>query len=164
MKTSIRRIVRTLSVTSFLSLAGTAFATSTDNSPGALCVGTTGGSLTNTSDGEAQNLNGATVTAICPVERPISPTAATVISGRAFVVDQSTTGDVCCRMVSKNPSGGAKIVSAFVCTSGSSSSMQILDTPQITDTTTFSHFYIECSVPAAASAPSKILTYRSIIP
>lgn len=141
-------------------LAGAVLAATTTNSPGSACVATAG-SVNVRGDGEAENVTGSTITVVCPADRPIGGSPATKVSGTVFVIDQNPAGEVCCKVMSKNPSG-AVVQSASVCSTGSSSSYQNLALPEITDTFTFSHFFIQCTIPpASAGLTSRISTYRT---
>jgi hypothetical protein len=131
------------------------------NSAGAKCVPENVASVNVTSEGEVQNLEPGIVTVVCPAERSISPTD-TTFSGTVFAIDLNQSQNVCCRAVSRNTSGN-KVTSPFACTSGFGSSFQGLTTASITDTLTFSQFYLECQIPAAtADGDSGILGYRAI--
>lgn len=143
--------------------AGVALAASTNNAPGSACTATSGASLSVRDDGEAENLSAGLVTAICPAERPIGTGETTTsLSGKVFVVDQSTTSNVCCRAVSKNPNG-VKVTGAWSCSTGSSSGYQSLDLAAISDSYTYSSFYLECQVPAVSSGnASRIQMYRTV--
>ena len=99
----------------------------TTNATAAYCVAASG-TLTVRGDGEIENATAASATAVCPIERPISPTT-TKISGRVFVLDRHPTLSLCCRVMSKNPSSGT-VPSPQVCaTNGNTTSFQILDLP-----------------------------------
>ena len=130
----------------------------TTNANGAYCVAASG-ALTVRSDGEIENATAASATAVCPVERPISPSA-TKISGRVFVLDRHPTQNLCCRVMSKNPSG-AIVSSPQVCaTNDNTTSFQILDLQEITDLTTFSQFFIQCTLPPTPSPLGALLHSR----
>ena len=144
-----------------LSISGIVWASTTTNSPGGNCVAASSGSLNVRSDGEAENTTNTTVIAVCPAERPVGANLTTKASGQVFVVDQSVTGDVCCRIESKNP-GGAIVTGPLVCSSGTSASYQALTLPEITDAFTYSHFFVWCSVPAINGVlASRIQMYRT---
>ncbi len=118
-----------------------------ENNPGASCVGSGTGELTVTNEGEAQNQTNWTVTAVCPAERPIGAgELQTELSGKVFVVDQHPWSNVCCRAISKNPSGATQYGS-WECSSGDSSGYQVLDVDPVTDNYTWSHFMLQCMVP-----------------
>jgi hypothetical protein len=158
----MHRPLKGLVTLSAILAAGATLADSTTNAPGSACVATGSASLTVRDDGEAENRSAFLVTALCPAERPIGAgTLTTALSGRVFVVDQSSTSDVCCRAVSKNPAG-AKVTGTWSCSSGSSSGYQILDLAALSDTYSFSAFFLECQVPAASSGLySRIQMYRA---
>ncbi|HEX5750611.1 MAG TPA: hypothetical protein VFZ09_30570 [Archangium sp.] len=162
MYSQLHRPLKRLLLLTGLLAAGASLGDSTTNAPGSACVATGSANLTVRDDGEAENRTAAVVTAICPAERPVVTGTTTLLSGRVFVVDQSTTGSVCCRVASKNP-GGTKITGAWQCSTGSSSSYQILDLAQLTDTYTFSSFYIECQLPALSGGlASRLQMYRAV--
>jgi hypothetical protein len=160
MTTMKRHGATTLAGLSILCLAGAVWAATSTNVPGAACVAIEGASLTVNSDGEAVNLGGQLVTAVCPAERPIGSGGTSKASGTVFVIDRSPAENVCCWMVSQNP-GGSRIESNHVCSASSSNVFQTLALPQVTDGRTFSHFVVECDVPGVSGgAASRILTYR----
>ena len=88
-----------ISVSSFILLAaaGGVLASTTTNTPGASCVAASG-ALINSVDGASANLGAV---------------AATV-----WVVDESASGNVCCTINSKNPSGALVTNTAPVCSTG----------------------------------------------
>jgi hypothetical protein len=141
-----------------MAFAGVAYATTLTSTSGARCAGINGGSLSGRTDGETENTSAAAVTAICPLERD---TSASTVSGDVFVLDQSAASNVCCHLVSKNP-GSTRIDGSQVCSTGNSASTQQLTLPSITDATTFSHFFVQCTVPAInGTAASRIQVYRT---
>ena len=141
-----------------MAFAGIAYATTQTSSAGARCAGINGGSLSILLNGEAENPSAATVTAICPLERN---TSASTVSGNVSVLDLSNDGNICCRLVSKNP-GSTRIDGSQVCSAGSTWTSQQLTLPSITDATTFSHFFVQCTVPATnGSLASRIQMYRT---
>jgi hypothetical protein len=120
----------------------------TVNRPGARCRPATGAAPAYSSDG---GVYGGAYGAVmnCPIDRPIAPTVSTFVSApNVWVVDQNPTSDVCCHLLSKNPSG-VEVVGNDVCSSGASSSVQTLTLPSVLDETTYSHFDLVCTVPAA---------------
>lgn len=140
---------------------GAVIASTTTNTPGATCVASSG-TLVNSIDGQSANLTASSATAVCPIDRQIAPTVSTKVAATVWVVDESSTANVCCTLHSRNPSG-AIVNSAQVCSTGQSSASQSLALAQITDGTTFSHYYITCTVPGLSGGlVSKVLTYRSI--
>lgn len=158
-RTSLRAA---LASAALLSLAGVVYAATSINQPGATCVATGSGALRVRSDGEAENATTSTVTAVCPAERPAGADLTTKVSATAFVVDQSSAGNVCCKVVSKN-AGGAVVQSATVCSAGASSGYQGLSLPEITDPYSFSHFYVQCDVPAVSGGlTSRIQMVRTV--
>jgi hypothetical protein len=156
-----KRLSVSLFALSTVGAAAVAFASTSANTPGASCVASTG-SLFNAVTGEAANLTASTVTAVCPIDRVIAPTVSTKVSAVVWVRDQNPSLDVCCTLNSKNPSGNL-VSSPQVCSSGSSSSYQQLTLPQISDGYTYSHYYVQCSIPGTSGgAFSELLTYRSV--
>jgi hypothetical protein len=146
---------------SIIGSAGIVVASTTTNTPGATCVASSG-TLINSVDGQAANLTTSSATAVCPIDRQIAPTESTKVAATVWVVDESSASNVCCTLRSKNPAGG-EVAGTQVCSSGASSAYQTLSLAQITDTTTFSHYFITCSVPGTSGGlVSKVLTYRSI--
>jgi len=153
-----------ISVSSFILLAaaGGVLASTTTNTPGATCVAASG-SLINSVDGASANLGASAATAVCPADRQIAPTTSTKVAATVWVVDESSTANVCCTINSKNPSGALVTNTAPVCSTGASSAAQQLSLPQITDGFTFSHYYVQCTIPAVSGGlVSKVLTYRTI--
>lgn len=119
---------------------------STVNRPGARCTGVLGGELTYTSTGMAQP-GASDQEMLCPIDRPIAPTVASLAAGNVWVLDPSTTENVCCNLVASNPISGVAYGDS-VCTSGSSSSYTTLELPLLRSSGTFSHFAVQCSVPS----------------
>jgi len=85
--------------------AGTLLADITHNTPGAVCVATSG-SLVNSVDGQSANLTTSTASAVCPIDRDIAPTLSTKVAATVWVLDENPSTDVCCTLHSKNPGGG----------------------------------------------------------
>ena len=127
---------------------------STVNRPGARCQPVLGGTLTYTSAGMAQ-AGASAVDMLCPIDRPIAPTNASLAAGDVWVHDPSTTDDVCCNLVASNPGGVA--YGDTVCTSGSSSSYTTLELPLLRTNASFAHFAVLCSVPAGDT----VIGYRA---
>lgn len=126
----------------------------TVNRPGARCQPVLGGDLTYTSTGMAKA--SSSVDMLCPIDRPIAPTVASLAAGDVWVLDPSTTGNVCCQLVASNPISGVAYGDT-VCTSGTSSSYTTLELPLLRSSGTFSHFAALCSVPAGDT----VVGYRS---
>jgi hypothetical protein len=134
----------------------------TTNIPASTCVATGSGVLAVRSDGQVENQSASAVTAVCPVDRKqINGNFTTVFSGRVWVADQHSTANVCCKVISRNPSSGASVEGTQVCSSNEGSGAQSLTLPSLTDNTTFSHFYIQCTLPAFEGAASRLLTVRA---
>ena len=151
-----------LGLSGALALAATlALASTTSNTPAASCSATSG-SLTVAGGGQLQNGTSSTASAVCPIDRTIAPTLSTSVSATVWVIDQSSTQNVCCTLTSTNPLGNPPISSPQVCSSGKSASVQTLSLAQITDTKTFSHYAITCTVPAVDGSASQLLTYRAV--
>ena len=151
-----RRIVAAVATTSALLGGAIAAAESINYAPSA-CVGV-GGDVTVRSDGQIENRNSTALTVVCPAERP---TANTVFKGQVWAVDRSSSEEMCCRMLTKNP-GGATVTGDEVCTSGASSSHQTLGLPEVKDPYTWSHVFVRCTIPAASgSTYSRLATYRT---
>lgn len=152
--------LKTLVVLTGLLSASAGWAATTNNAPGAGCVATGTGGLTVRDDGEAENRTASTVTAICPAERPVGTDITKILGGTVFVVDQNPTYDVCCRAVSKNP-GGTKVIGSWQCSSGTSSSYQILELATLNDPYSWSAFFVECQLPPSSNGLfSRIQMYR----
>lgn len=150
-----------LSLFTIAAAAGFAFATTTTNTPGASCVASSG-TLSPLANGAIQNAGASGATASCPADRQLAPSLATKVAATVWVIDQSTSGNVCCTVSSHNTSG-ATVSSPSVCSAGKSSAIQALSLAQITDTYTFSSFYVSCTLPAAESGvASQIVTYRTV--
>jgi hypothetical protein len=161
-----RKLIATAVALGLVSIAGAVLAgTVTNNAPGSSCVYAGGGGTLNVrTDGEIENTSTtAFAIAICPVDRPIgSGVTTTQLSGTVFAVDRSSSADVCCWVASKNPDGGS-VSGTSTCTSGSSSTYQQISLPGLTDNTTYSHFYVICSLPpAVGTSTSRLQTIRSI--
>jgi hypothetical protein len=159
----VKRIL-VLSLLPLAAAAGVAWAATGTSTPGSACVGVDG-TLDITSDGAASNATAASITAMCPVERRISPTVATKISGTVYAIDRSTSGNVCCRLISKNPGSETLIEGTQVCSSGNGTSSQALALPQLTDPYSFSHFAVRCTLPPINTvSTSQILMYTTVQP
>jgi len=133
------------------------------NHPASACVPDGTGQLAVTATAGVDNASTATVTAMCPVERIAHAGFATTFSGRVWVVDQHPTSNICCRVVSHNP-GGTPQLGTATCSTGSATTSQSLVLAGLTDTTSYSHFFISCTVPPKSSTGknSGLLTYRAI--
>jgi hypothetical protein len=147
-----------------VSITGAVLAgTITNNAPGSACV-SAGGTLNVRTDGEIENTSTTSFAfAVCPVDRPIgSGVTTTQLSATVFAVDRNPSSDICCWVASKNPDGGS-VSGTSTCTSGSSSSYQQIALPGLTDNTTYSHFYVFCTLPpAVGTSTSRLQTIRSI--
>jgi hypothetical protein len=118
------------------------------NRPGARCRTTLGATPSYTSDGGiAGGPNGTVV--VCPIDRPIAPTAANLVGAPdIWVVDSNAGADVCCHLQSNNP-GGQLISGTEVCTSGTGA--QTLTLSSLYDPYTWSSFSLSCTLPAGTS-------------
>ena len=155
----MKRFASTMFALALVAGAGAALADTEVNTPGAACVAASG-TLSNSVDGQAANLGTGAAVAVCPIDRLLQPTESTHVSASVWVVNENPSG-LCCELISKNPGGGV-VTGTQACTTTVSSSYQGLAVPQITDTTTFSHFMVQCTVPGTnGGAISKLLTYRS---
>lgn len=132
------------------------------NQTGAYCRAANGITLMYDANGNALNTSTGTSKFVCPVLRPHKDTLANVVDvPRLFAVDRSETGDVCCRLQSKNP-GGKLIQTTQICTQGASNAYQALALPSIYDDTGWSQFSISCDVPGVTTmGKSEIQTYRT---
>lgn len=158
---TISQVRSAISIVALLGLASTASADVMTNSPGSACIAAGSGTINIRSDGEIENPSGSTVTVVCPVDRPISPSVATTVSGRAFVINQGATSKVCCKVISKNPDGDI-VPGDQICSSTASPTYQSLLLPAITDSTTFSHFAVVCTLPPANGLlRSRLQVYRA---
>jgi hypothetical protein len=129
------------------------------NRAGGACKAVGSGVVTVNSTAQLENGSASAVDVNCPTFRLLD---ADLVFGKAFVIDRHPTENVCCEVFSKNP-GGTLEVNDSVCSSGASTSRQILDLnfPKVYDPFTFSHFGVRCKLPAAHNgAKSKLLTYR----
>jgi hypothetical protein len=146
---------------SIVGSAGAVIASTITNTPGATCVASNG-TLVATADGQSANLTTSSATAVCPIDRELAPTASTKVAATVWIVDESTTANVCCSLHSKSPAG-PELNSGVTCSSGASATYKTLSLAQVTDAATYSHYFITCSVPGMSSGlVSKVLTYRSI--
>lgn len=132
------------------------------NRPAAACKGVDGAALAYQPDGQALNASGSYQTAVCPISRPVSPVFAdTIAKTKVWVLDRSSTDDVCCYAQSTNP-GSARVVSTVVCSSGNQAGVQQLDLPTIRDGASWSQASVVCSMPPpSASGTSGLVGYRA---
>jgi hypothetical protein len=129
----------------------------TINRPGARCQPVLGAALSYTSDGFVTTA-GTDTAVICPLDRPLAPSSASLAGGTVWAVDPSTTGDVCCHIVASNPDGSVAYGSD-ACTSGAASSYQSLVLPTLRASGSFTHFAAECSIPNGDT----VTDYRGIM-
>lgn len=159
------RAITTIPLVAFF-LVGTAFAVETDNAPGAFCVATSGAAMTQLAGGEIQNPGTAIVTVNCPANRKtVAGVFTTHFSGLVFGRDNNSTTNLCCKAVSASPS--ATVNGTEVCTSGvtGAGTFSQLIIPEVIDSSTTSHFYIQCKVPGKNSGDNKlsmVYSFRSI--
>lgn len=134
----------------------------TENIPASSCKARFG-SVVVRSDGEIENASTSWAYVICPVRRPVgSPSTATTLAGTVFMVDRHSSSNGWCRVRSKNP-GGTNRYGSLAYSAGSSTSYQQLSLPSLTDTYSWSHFFIECALPPAdGGARSRLQMVRSI--
>jgi hypothetical protein len=132
------------------------------NYPGMLCRPTFSGALTYNWRGAAENQTAQSAVVVCPAGRyaPNGEPFSDWVFGRVWVDDQSSIGDVCCNVITKNPSGGLR-QGPEVCTIGTGAQSLVLDYPKVYDPFTWSHFDIQCRLPAVYGGnASSIHTYR----
>lgn len=129
------------------------------NRPGAYCRGNAASYDT---EGGITNATASASDVVCPVTRPVTPSYADTVSvPKVWVIDRSSTANVCCEVQSKNASG-ALTVSETVCSTGNSSTYQTLVLPSVRDTYSYSSATVTCSLPGTTtSGSSKVLGYRS---
>ncbi len=153
------RILRPAIILSLTLASATALAASVIlQHPGAKCVTADDGpALTVRNYGQAYNDSDEWVTAICPVERPLSPTHKH-FSGKVFVSGGDPENPVCCRAISKNALGAVKKAdwSCNVWADGGADP-DVLNPSGLTDPYTYSAFAFECTMPP----DSRIKSYRS---
>jgi hypothetical protein len=131
------------------------------NDPGLLCRPTGSGALTYSSSGAAVNATALSENVVCTAGRfGPSGNLSNYVFGRVWVNDQSTTGDVCCHISTKNPSGNLRSV-PDVCSSGTGAQSLALDYPKMYDPFSYSQYDISCTLPASSGgASSSIQSYR----
>jgi len=162
----VRLITKVPVLAAFLVTVTSAFAVETDNAPGAFCVPVNGASMTQLTGGEIQNGGTQTVTVNCPANRKtVNGVYTTRFSGIVFGRDNNQGTNLCCRALSSSPS--ATVTGTEVCTNGvtPAANYSQLTLPEITDTSTTSHFYIQCKVPAKNTADGKmslVYAFRSV--
>lgn len=154
-----------LSFSAVVFFASASEAAPTENMPASSCKARYG-SISVRSDGEIENPSASSwAVVVCPVRRPIgapSTSTSTSLAAKVFMVDRSSSFNGWCQARSKNPAGSNRYSSA-VYSSGSSSTYQTLNLPTLTDTATWSHFFIECRLPPADSGlRSRLQMVRSI--
>jgi Trypsin len=126
------------------------------NRAGARCH-VAGGPSNYTTYGTITNPSSSAVTVVCPIDRPIEPTASDFVRApKMWVIDRSSTDDVCCHLQSKNPDG-TLITGEDTCSSGNSSSYQTLTLSSVKDGTTWSQFDLVCTLPANSSSGSSAI-------
>lgn len=135
-----------------------------ENRPGAYCKPTGSGTLNYSTSGTAENASASTSNVICPARRhrDANNSWENWFYGEAFVVDNSSTGDVCCNVFARD-TGGTVEAGPTVCSVGASSSKQHLKLglPKVNLNYTFGHYGLQCSIPAVSgTSKSSILTYR----
>lgn len=134
-----------------------------DNAPASLCVPVEGSNLTVNASGLLVNKSAAAASAVCPTARKVVGGSFTShYRATVWAVDEHPSQNVCCRTYTKNP-GGAVKEGAQVCTSGTSTTYQTLELPEVVDGYTWSHFFVQCTVPPAyGTAYSRLVTFRSV--
>ena len=160
-----KKLFRSWPLVSLL-VASAAYATDTNNSPAGLCVATNGSVINQLPGGEIENPGTSTVTVVCPAERKVIAGVYTShFSGVAFGRDNNSSTNLCCQAVSSSPTG--TINGTQVCTSGVTPAANFaqLTLPEVVDTGTTSHFFIQCQIPARNTSDSKrsqIYSFRAI--
>ncbi len=128
-----------------------------NNQAGGRCRPVTGATPTYTADGAVTGGPSGAVM-VCPVDRPISPTANFIRAPHVWVVDRSTSSNVCCHLQSQ---GDASVTGDDVCSTGATTAVQSLTLPSIYDTHANDFVTVSCTLPAAQSgAESSIEGYR----
>jgi hypothetical protein len=149
-----------------LLISGAASAVETDNAPAGLCVATDGSVINQLPGGEIENPGTSTVTVVCPANRKvIAGVYTTKFSGVAFGRDNNSSTNLCCKAVSSSPS--SSINGTEVCTSGVTPAANFaqLSLPELTDTGTNSHFFIQCKLPGRNTSDNKrslLYSFRSV--
>ncbi|AUX45420.1 uncharacterized protein SOCE26_069110 [Sorangium cellulosum] len=133
------------------------------NHPGLQCRQTGGDTtaVTYSSRGAVVNTATASEEVVCPAGRyDTGDGLSNYVFGRVWVNDQSTTGNVCCHVITKNPTGTLR-EAPEECSSGTGAQVIMLDFPKMHDPFSWSHFDISCTLPASSGgASSSIHTYR----
>ncbi|HEY4240765.1 MAG TPA: hypothetical protein VGM88_13175 [Kofleriaceae bacterium] len=156
-----------LVVPALLAIGGGAlvYADISKNTPGAVCVATSG-ALTVTNNGGAGNASTTTsATALCSIDRDIAPTVTTSVSATVWAIDQHPSTSLCCTLYTAY--NGSTIAGDHVCLSGASSSVRTISlntsTPLVAPGT-FWTFFVSCTVPpTSAGAQSSIAAYRGVL-
>jgi hypothetical protein len=149
-----------------LLVTGAASGVETDNAPAGLCVATDGAVINQLPGGEIENPGTSTVTVVCPANRRVvAGVYTTKFSGVAFGRDNNSSTNLCCKAVSASPS--TSINGTEVCTSGVTppANFAQLSLPELTDTGTNSHFFIQCKLPGRNPSDSKrsqLYSFRSV--
>jgi hypothetical protein len=101
----------------------------------------------------------------CPARRVTDGTNFTNwFSGAAFVIDRSSTADVCCNVYARGVDGNSASGTS-VCSSGSGPDYQglKLDFPKTNMNATFAHIGVQCTIPGTdAGNASSVISYRLI--
>ncbi len=157
--------IRLLGSTSLVLLAGAAVAEEVDNAPASMCVAASGAVVNVLATGEVENANGNSVTLICPTERKtVGGVYTTKLKGKVFTRDRHTSQEICCLAGAKAPDGTATLGNR-VCTTSTSPSYSILDVPELTVSSTFAHFFFQCTLPGTNPGDggrSQVVSFRSI--
>jgi hypothetical protein len=160
MNTRTLLLAKALLCSVLLPFAGTALAD--NNYPGFQCVALSG-AVTPDANGHIQNGGSVTATVLCPVIVDAA-TSGLASSGSpiAFVTDQNFDSNVCCSSRVKN-TGQSVVAGGSVCSSGTNTGSQSLSltnpaTPG--GNFTFTHRWLQCSIPPNVQGVSEIRTYR----
>lgn len=135
-----------------------------ENRPGALCKAVNDKTVTYSTSGTVENGTAASIDVICPARRnrDANGNFENWFYGEAFVVDRSSTADVCCSVFVRDTGGQVKN-GPSVCSAGSSTGNQHLKLglPKVNWDYTYAHYGVQCSIPATSGGnKSSVLTYR----
>ena len=131
------------------------------NNPGLLCRPTGSSALTYSSNGAAVNATALSENVICTAGRfAPSGTISNYVFGRVWVDDQSSTSEICCHVITTDPTGAVRAV-PDMCSSGTGVQTLLLDYPKMYDPSVSSQYDISCTLPpVSGGASSSIVSYR----
>jgi hypothetical protein len=160
MNTRTLLLAKALLCSVLLPFAGTAAAE--NNYPGFQCVALSGTVIPD-SNGHIQNSGSVTATVMCPITVDAA-TSGQATSGTpvAFVTDQNFDTNVCCSSRVKN-TGQSVVTGGTDCSAGTNAASQTLTlvnpaTPG--GNFTFTHRWLQCTIPPNVQGVSEIRTYR----